>query len=63
MERMVGTITPKKVLSLRGSLLGDLESGEASCSAPHRAAAMVKLHPRLVISGVRSEDMAEDRKN
>lgn len=62
MERMVGTITPKKVLSFRGSLLGELDSGEASSSAPHSAAAMVRLHPRPVTSGVRSVDMAEERR-
>lgn len=62
MERTVGTITPKKVLSFRGSLLGELDSGVASCSAPHSAVAMVRLHPRPVIRGVRSVDMAEERR-
>lgn len=62
MERMVGTITPKKVLSFRGSLLGELDSGVASCSAPHSAVAMVRLHPRPVIRGVRSVDMAAERR-
>lgn len=61
MERMVGTITPKKVFSFRGSLLGELDSGIESCSGPHSAVAMVRLHPLPVTRGVRSVDMAGKR--
>lgn len=37
MDRMVGTITPKKVFSLRGSLVGvfGVDSGEVWGAMPH----------------------------
>lgn len=59
MERMVGTITPKKVFSFRGSLLGvpELDSGVASDSAPHAAAVTARPQTPEVIRGVRSFDM------
>lgn len=58
MERTVGTITPKKVFSLRGSLLGEPwpDSGVASESARH-AADTVSPHTPEGIRGVRSFDM------
>lgn len=61
MERMVGTITPKKVFSFRGSGLpwaSELESGEASGAAPHATVATDRPHIPEVIRGVRSFDMA-----
>lgn len=60
MERMVGTITPKKVFSLRGSKLGLPwpDSGVASDSAPHTAVVTARPHTPEVIRGVRSFDMA-----
>ncbi len=59
MERMVGTITPKKVFSFRGSLLGvpELDSGVESDSAPHATEVTVRPHTPEVIRGVRSFDM------
>lgn len=55
-ERMVGTMTPKKVFSFRGPLVGvsEPESGVASDAAPH---ATDRPHTPEVISGVRSFDM------
>lgn len=63
MERMVGTITPKKVLRLRGSWLGvaGLDSWGGSGVVPHFAAATVSLHTPEVIRGVCSFDMAAER--
>lgn len=63
MERMVGTITPKKVFSFRGSLLGVPlpDSGVASDSAPHAAVFTVRPHTPDVIRGVRSLDMAGEK--
>lgn len=60
MDRTVGTITPKKVFSCRGSLLGVpwLESDRALDSAPHTVDVMVRPHTPEVIRGVRSLDMA-----
>lgn len=63
MDSTVGTITPKKVFSCRGSLLGVpwlpwLESDRAFDSAPHTAEDMVRPHTPEVIRGVRSLDMA-----
>lgn len=60
MDRTVGTITPKKVFSCRGSLLGVpwLESDRAFDSALHTAEDMVRPHTPEVIRGVRSLDMA-----
>lgn len=60
MERMVGTITPKKVLSFRGSLLGDPgpDSVAASDSAPHATVGPARQHTPELIRGVRSFDMA-----
>lgn len=63
MERMVGTITPKKVFSCRGSLLrvSEPDSGVASGSVPHAAAVTARPHTPEVIRGVRSFDMAGER--
>lgn len=63
MDRMVGTITPKKVFSLRGSLLGVpwLESDVAFDSAPHTAEVTVRPHTPELIRGVRSFDMAAQK--
>lgn len=64
MDRMVGTITPKKVLSCRGSLLGvpwlepDAAFDAAFDSAPHTAEVTARPHTPEVIRGVRSFDMA-----
>lgn len=62
MERMVGTITPKKVFSLRGSLLGvpGPGSGAVSGAMPHAAAVTDRPHTPEVIRGVRSLDMAAE---
>lgn len=62
-ERMVGTITPKKVFSFRGSLLGDPwpDSGVASDSPPHATAVPARQHTPELIRGVRSFDMAGER--
>lgn len=59
MERTVGTITPKKVFSCRGSLLGAPlpDSGVASDSVPQAAVFIVRPHTPDVIRGVRSFDM------
>lgn len=64
MERMVGTITPKKVFSFRGPLLGvpEPDSGAASDSAPHATAVTVRPHTPELIRGVRSFDMVGERK-
>lgn len=63
MDRMVGTITPKKVFSLRGSLLGVplLESDVAFDSAPHTVEVTVRPHTPELIRGVRSFDMASQK--
>lgn len=63
MDRMVGTITPKKVFSCRGSLLGVpwLESDVAFDSVPHTAEVIVRPHTPEVIRGVRSFDMAAQK--
>lgn len=62
MERMVGTITPKKVFSFRGSLLGvpELDSGVMSDLATH--ATVVRPHRPEVIKGVRSFDMVGEKR-
>lgn len=63
MERMVGTITPKKVFSFRGPLLGMpwLDSCVVFVSAPPQdAVVIVKPHTPEVIRGVRSFDMMEE---
>lgn len=61
MERMVGTITPKNVFSLRGFWVGSpgLGSWVESEAAPHDV--RVRPHTPEVIRGVRSFDMAEAR--
>lgn len=58
MERMVGTITPKNVLSFRGSLLGvrEVQSGDVSTAVPQ--VAMLRPHTPEVMRGLRSFDMA-----
>lgn len=61
MERMVGTITPKKVFSFRGSLLGVPESDSGADSAPHATAVTARPHTPEVIRGVRSFDMVGEK--
>lgn len=62
-ERMVGTITPKKVFSFRGSLLGvpEPDSGVPSDPVPHATALTARPHTPEVIRGVRSFDMAAEK--
>ena len=61
MERMVGTITPKKVFSFRVSTVGvpESDSGIASDFPPHAVTARPQTPE--VIRGVRSFDMVEMR--
>lgn len=59
MDRMVGTITPKNVFSLRGFWAGSgLGSWVESEAAPHDV--RVRPHTPEVIRGVRSFSMAEE---
>lgn len=61
MDRMVGTITPKNVFSLRGSVLGLPELDAELGSPPHMAEVTARPHTPEVIRGVRSFDMAAQK--